>query len=207
MISACIHSVRLATVFRLFGADRQVRTDRLHRRTTIPRTASAFFLCVGMVLSPGSGTAVGRPFRAKTKVATVVDANSHRLGPVLTLTSSLATVILKVDDTQIAISVSEVGFSDSGTKPNVLFESTDCTGQPLLQAGSGSGEFLTPFSLNDPGHTIYLQDVSAAPTEVDVRSFRGSNRVCVAQDARLLVQPAYPRVDLDDYFEPPFRIK
>jgi hypothetical protein len=137
----------------------------------------------------------------------VVDATGKKVGEVIeTGFENLAEVAFEVDGLVFTLFTRPDGLFFSGTYI-LYFESTDCTGTPLISPDPGG--LLQVAAVGPPGMTVYGPDSSATPQTITTRSsinrFTGA---CIDDlDIARNMVPALPLIDLDPLFTPPFKVK
>lgn len=140
----------------------------------------------------------------------VVDSIGTLVGGVLGLTFDgsqrvLANVVVQKDGRMVALVVYPDHFE--GTGPSLAYESTNCTGTPLLD-----GDFNTlilPATIEGPGNTAYVPDTSAPPQSLTANSLLQLGTCFQVQGGFGLQSavPARPLVDLDTLFTRPFSVR
>ena len=128
-------------------------------------------------------------------------------------------VSFKFQDVPFMLMVYRDGFQAT---EGVVWESTDCSGQPFIRPGIQPGYPFSPSSLpvvavGIPGSTVYVENGPAR--SITVRSFSTSR---IQLDGRfpepsrcysdgftpysVMAVPARPLVDMNDHFTPPFTV-
>jgi hypothetical protein len=138
----------------------------------------------------------------------VVDSGDTVVGNVTGFTFDgsqrvLPAVVLERNGQRVGLLVHPDRFEGSG--PSLAYESLDCTGQAWL-----NGPFATlilPGTIEGPGQTVYIPDLSATPGLVTAQSLLQMGRCFTFQFDVSPAVPALPLVDLDTVFTPPFRLK
>ncbi len=133
----------------------------------------------------------------------VVDGNGKRVGLVLGVGSTVI-VGFKVDRIPIVLAVYRTFFQGHA----VYWESTDCSGTPLLPSG-GVGLF-PPAGVSFPGNTVFVPVPNGEERTATVRS-RADTRECSSIDFpfpfQIKVVPARALLNLDNHFTPPFSLR
>jgi hypothetical protein len=149
----------------------------------------------------------------------VYDAYGKRVGLVSGATSGKPMVSFKFQDVPFMLLVLRDGFQAS----LVVWESTDCSGQPFIPTGGDPYPFspssLPIVAVAMPGNTVYVED--GTPRSITARSYStypghpgpggspGSWPQCAESPAQpwvLTSVPARPLVDMNSYFTPPFTV-
>lgn len=104
----------------------------------------------------------------------------------------------------------------SGNLSDLLyFQSQDCTGTPYLRGYLGApalfgdqADVLLAAHVSAPGKTVYLPVPGSISQSRSVQSSWWRDGVCqLGGDAGLLSVPAFPLIDLNTVFTPPFSVR
>jgi hypothetical protein len=141
--------------------------------------------------------------------ATVVDAQGRKVGPVFSLINvprnPIVVVAFTVETQPFVLFV--FPFSMTGDSTGPFFESTDCSGPPLIEA---VGISLFPSAaVSGPGHTVYLAEPDATSQFFEsIGSALSMDGTC-SPGARggLMGIAARPVMELDTLFTPPFSVR
>ncbi len=131
---------------------------------------------------------------------TVVDGNGKKVGPVVGAFTRWVIVALRVERVPILVFVYRNRFAGDA----VLFESSDCSGTPLLFSDDDPLP-IWKTGVGGPGSTVYVPDGDART--VTVRSSSDVGGRCFSWVATRLVRPARALINLDNHFTPPFTLR
>ncbi len=134
----------------------------------------------------------------------IVDQNGRSLGRAFSGASGF--FFLKARDVYVRIGVSRDQFVGSD---NVLYyESSDCSGQPLLQVDPATLVGFGPSHVGSlPDQTLTTPREGATLTSTIVRSDRATGRPChVRAEFTINAVPGDPFIDLGPLYTPPFRV-
>src|SRR5689334_7066065 len=163
---------RIAWVVALASA---VAVGASARTDSKAKLRSAKRLLARLKLVDGAGSGLNADTVRGLKPITVVDSQGDFVGAVLEAGTDRALIIRTIDGNPVPITVSTVGFVDKdtagGTSTMASYESTDCTGTPLLFADPGSS--LLPAVARIAGTTAYFAKADTAATRTG-RSIRES---------------------------------
>lgn len=157
-----------------------------------------------------------RPQVHPTQQLSVYDADGKKVGVVsggnYTYGQFVPLVPFKVDDIPFLLMVFRDGFLLSGT---VGYESTNCSGPPMVFSYNSSPSSLPQSAVGLPGTTIYVEN--GPPRTITVRSYLtppvgwldGSQppSSCVPYLAPRLGYPARALIDLNTQFKPPLTVR
>ena len=131
-----------------------------------------------------------------------VDSVDQTLGLVVGLRGQTggAHVALDVAGRFFVVSVLRNGFVSPGVT-TVLFESSDCSGQPYLRTGS-----VFPLVSVRDGNKVFIERVDSLPTTLTLRSIE-FGIFCSASTNVFEVLPLDFLTDLDTIFVGPFRVE
>jgi hypothetical protein len=99
----------------------------------------------------------------------------------------------------------------TGLHGELLFASIDCSGTPLVS--TGDEKKFWPITVTVPrGKTVYVEDLNAGTQPILVQSHRlatgtGNCEPYPGGATSFNVAPAFPLVDLDTLFTPPFHVE
>ena len=137
----------------------------------------------------------------------VVDANNRVIGRADlgdVARGSDLNLLFQVGEQVFALEVQAAGWR-RGEASSLLFESTDCSGQPFISA---TMEILTPAFVSPPGNTVYLPIPGSAMQTINPRSERDRDGQC--SPVSFFEPSAFPAqavINLDTLFTPPFRVQ
>jgi hypothetical protein len=135
---------------------------------------------------------------------TVVDANGTVVGNAISLQAQMPIVALEVSGVTFTLVVLPDRLQSAGRSPTLWFESTDCSGAPMIEPGP----FLSATVIGSPGDTLYAQDPNGVRRIFTAGSkITEANRTCQPTFGTLFGVPAIPLIDLSATFVPPFSLR
>jgi hypothetical protein len=139
----------------------------------------------------------------------VVDARGSLIGSVIGTDGLGVVVAYGIEDGFIALVVHANGFVGSSALGDaVYFQSTNCTGPPLLDAGGNlDPPLFTLTAVANPGRSLYRAVAGSVPRERPVGSVLSTECAAVLPGTIAIVVPAEKLVDLGRVFRPPFRLR
>ena len=172
---------------------------------------ASLIITVAIILtwSTIAATASGQSFKNRKSI-TVVDAHGVMVGPVFStedfFNGSKVTVAFEFEKQPFVLLVFPHQFlSNSGMGP--LFESSNCSGSPLVASAGGSP--LPANAISAPGSTVYLAQPDATPQQFNpfIGSELNPDGTCTPVSSALTAVPARATIDLDTLFTPPFSVR
>jgi hypothetical protein len=167
--------------------------------------ATALSLVLGG--SAGAFALHGRSDVRPLKDMTVFDGEGRLVGHVHDLEGLSALVRLQIDGYLATVLVGTTGFEDATadtTRPQrLLFESPDCSGNPLLD-GTADPAAMIPFVFKN-GSRLYVH--TGPDRTVQVLSVLETDGFCSELEFESQVTAARLLVDLAEEFEPPFQVR
>lgn len=157
------------------------------------------------------------PLRSPTLLG-VVDANGVLVGNVIgaaTPVNPLQSVVIAYKRDKRTVVVLQV-FRDhfEGNVPALLFLSPNCTGTPFLPTADQVQTLTSVVAIAPPGSTVYLAEPQATSQTITVGSELGRDGSCTTpaeaaggSTPQMTVVPAFPSVDLNTLFTPPFSLR
>jgi hypothetical protein len=143
----------------------------------------------------------------------VYDATGKKVGDPTTVNRGSAVILFRLNQYSLQLVVIPDGhfYAISGAESRSLyFESTDCTGTPLVRA-QNPNTFAPSSSIGPPGQTLYLADPQIIPQLIRVYSFIEHDPPCVAipshENYYYYHVPAIALGDLSQLFTPPFSVR
>lgn len=182
------------------------------------KQAVAIFAVIGTLLVLTASAQ--KPQVAPTQQLTVYDADNRKVGVVsggnYTYGQFVPLVPFKVDNIPFLLEVFRDGIRLNGT---VVYESTNCSGPPLVFSYNSSPSSLPQSAVGLPGTTIYVEN--GPPRTITVRSYSTAPvgwldykpqppSSCVPTLPELFPGVAYPGralIDLNTQFRPPFIVR
>ena len=142
---------------------------------------------------------------------TVFDANGKRVGNVITLFGTYASVAFRIRGEIVVLGVSSVQFEGTNglaeRNSSLTFESANCTGMPFYPRSNPFPPGLAPFHILD-GSKLYTVD--GPPRTAIIRSTGSTSfpGVCGPIGSFQATQlPLRFLIDLATQFQPPFTLK
>lgn len=133
----------------------------------------------------------------------VLDGDNEVVGPVIALNDAFTpAVAFEVDGKLAVLQVRRDGFFGLGG--DLFFESSDCTGQPLLSPATVA-EIIPKGTIRPPGSTVYIPNMIDKPVNTTTNSRLFENGSCDQRTSGGDWIRALQLVDLDERFTPPFR--
>lgn len=169
---------------------------------------------VTSLIAPAAFAASPEPLKSLSSLE-VVDTDDQKVGPVISLykvdiqPAFIAAVVFEVDKQPFVVSVLATRFL-SGSTEGPFFQSSDCSGTPLVRRDTQS--IITMAVISAPGSTAYVAEPDATP--FTVINFEGTRlrqgvgcEPAIVQNATTTFLAARAVVDLDTLFTPPFSVR
>jgi hypothetical protein len=139
----------------------------------------------------------------------VVDAGGSLIGSVIGTDGRAVVVAYGIEGEFVALLVHADGFVGTAALGDaVYFQSIDCTGRPLLDAGGNIGASLFALTaVTLPGSSLYRAVAGSIPRERLVGSMLSIECAALRPDTTAIVVPAEKLVDLGRVFRRPFRLR
>ncbi len=141
----------------------------------------------------------------------VYDAAGKKVGDITEFQGGTLFIFFRLNQFSFPLEVNQNGtfYALSGAGNNFLyFESTDCTGTPLVRA-QNPNTFAPSSSISPPGQTLYTADPQITPQLIGVRSMINRDPPCVTLQhlENSYHVPAIALGDLSRLFAPPFHVR
>jgi len=143
----------------------------------------------GLAVVDSTGNTVGKftGFTGGLRLAQVVFGNSSEV------------LVLQVDREEF--------FGNSSSGGEIHFESSDCSGTPLLTLTDSDPSIVPIVGVWGPGNTVYKAELGVVPSEVRVFSRLARDGTCVVLGGGFHpTVPSEPLLDLDTLFTSPFTV-
>lgn len=137
------------------------------------------------------------------ELMTLVDSNGVAVGPVASYENDAVRVAIKVGTRTFLVQFLPTRVDDLDT---VYYQTSDCTGTPLLRIYPATNEFTEQYAIDKPGLTMYVRDYKKAISTRTAGSVGGISS-CGVINLTTKFAIAYPVVDFSTAYAPPFRIR
>lgn len=136
----------------------------------------------------------------------VYDATGKKVGDITDLDTGTAAVLFQLNQYRLLLYViSDGNFFYSGNI-YLFFESSDCTGTPLVPS-QAPNRFVPSVTIADPGQTLYIADPQGLPQFVNYHSTIIPGGPCTTTNNGATLVPALALGDLSTLFTPPFSVR